>query len=350
MSTPQAGPVLTPFQLAEQDNYIFTLLAEGSYANVYLSLPRATANKLFADVDEGRIALIIAYQILRNALQAIKITKGNTSDTADKLDRECLVLDRIAKKGSRSIVKILAPKDVKTCKQFYSLELLTGNTFGAYLGVLSSVERKGNDTYWGGIPYNFVPVSFGWHLILQLTEALLMLHFGEKDGQEDERWPMYTHNDIHQNNLLFRGGKGAFKDYPDIVIIDFGKVKTLRTQATDQKRTDFFEAQHFDMKRAISNVVDYAFPEDVALNGVYNDLRDLDIQKGANKNQALKEWMGRLRTRCLEEREKQYEPLAPALVRHFRLELVNGSSLWTMTSAKRRREQQDNGQAGPGSS
>lgn len=339
MATPRAGPMNTPTQLAEEHHHVFRQISVGSYAHIYFSIPKITTNQILSEFDAKTIDQREACIRLRAALQAIKITQGKSNDTADNMDLEITVLTHIANKTHPNIVTLRAADANEKSKCWYTLELITGNTFGKYCDVLSSLRMSHTD-----LPSSLAPASFGWHLILQLTEALLALHFGDKGGKQSKRWPMYTHNDTHINNMLFRSGAaGEFKDYPDVVLIDFGRAKKLDCH-TD--RAAFFEAQRTDIKLVISSIVNYGFRLDQPLQDLWDEIRDLDIQKGADNNQVLKSWMRELRTRASCERERLYEPLHPDVVNHFQLqETMSNAELWEQSVFMR--SVQQNGEAQP---
>lgn len=316
MSTPQAGPVGTPAQLAEEQNYITwaSPIGEGTYATVYFSIPKDTANEIIsAFFDSEAISREDALRRLLRSLQATKISKGMTSGIADKLDFEILILRELRNKGMLGVARILKYDQTDKTKSWYTIELLTGRTFGQYCDLLEDNNFA-----------SFAPVAFGWHILLQLTEALLGVHFGVNDGQPIPNWHMFAHRDIHPNNMLFRGGRGAFKDYPDIALIDFG-----RAQRLDQRqRVNFFKAQRDDIKQVIQYLVLHAWKTDSAFNGLWDQLLEMDLKDGAENNQVLKKWMEDLRDRARRERDNLYVPLHRDVVQHFEQEAISEDDLW----------------------
>lgn len=325
MSKSRAGPNRTPMQLAAQHHYISRQISVGNYANVYFSIPKTVANQILSAFDSKTIDQNEAISRLRAGLQAIKISKGKTGDTADNMDMEVAVLQHMSELNHPNLVRLQGADAAVNNKVWYTLELLTGTTFGGYCTVFQDLGRNHIETP--------APKAFGWHLVLQLTEALLALHFGDKDGQQSNSWPMYSHNDIHQHNMLFRNALGDFGNYPDVVLIDFGRVQKLGG-LTD--RAAFFETQHTNMKRVVSSVADYGFGSVQALQDLSGEIRDLDIQKGVDDNRILKQWMRELRTRAIRERDRLYEPLHPDIVKHFEVQkTMSDVELWQQSNGKR---------------
>lgn len=320
MSTPQAGPVRTPIQIAKERNLVFEHIDSGSYAEVWHSIPKATAERIFSDVDSKTIDQSEAIAQLRESLQAIKITKGNKYDSADDLDNEITVLNHLARSNHPHLVRIHDADTANKPPCWYTLDLLTGNTLGEYSGLLFRTPADKLEA--------FAPAAFGWHLIHQLTDALLTLHFGDKDGKESRTWPMYAHNDAHLNNMLFRSGPGAYKTYPDIVLVDFGTAQKWNTRVN---RTEFFEAQRADMER----VMYYVYQSFDWADELFEEIRDLDIQKGVNGNEVLKLWMRSLKDRAFQERNNSYVPLHDDAFQHFQNGSISDADLWKQASNER---------------
>ncbi|CZT22215.1 uncharacterized protein RCC_08084 [Ramularia collo-cygni] len=328
MASLPASPLKTAADFAKRyQHYVLGQISTGSYAHAHFSLPKSIADQTLAVFDSHKIEHNEACRRLRASLQAIKICKGKTNGSADNMDLEITVLSHTAKKGHPNLVGIRDADAASTGKSWYTLELLTGDTFEKYCDLLYNLRLSLDRS-----PESFSPVSFGWHLVLQVTQGLLALHFGDKNGKECRSWPMYTHGDTHPKNLLFRGGTGQYKDYPDAVLIDFGRTQKLGSH-TD--RAAFFRAQHADVKLAIHFIVKTQWARDLDLRTICSEIWELDIQEGVDNNRILKSWMKDLRLRAFRERERLYIALHPDVIEHFQQEMISENELWEQTISYR---------------
>lgn len=95
---------LNPRQKAEQTNYLIKELGFGSFANVYLSVPKSSADEILASYAAGpatRRHKAAAVSRLRNALQAIKISNDRaTAHNTNDIDKEIRVLKYLGGKSS----------------------------------------------------------------------------------------------------------------------------------------------------------------------------------------------------------------------------------------------------------
>ncbi|KAI7266960.1 hypothetical protein KC345_g8064 [Hortaea werneckii] len=87
------------------------------------------------------------------------------------------------------------------------------------------------------------PLSFIWHVGLQLAEAIAFLHFGVDEGDAfhgQTGWPVLCHADLYPGNVFLRlasrEGHVTFGNYPDVVLGDFGCAGSL--SGTDDVRRD----------------------------------------------------------------------------------------------------------------
>jgi serine/threonine protein kinase len=70
----------------------------------------------------------------------------------------------------------------------------------------------------------YVPEGFIWHVFIQLSEALSYLHYGHGKASEKSTWSTpIIHRDIKPENVFLKVNfLGGPKDYPDVVLGDFG--------------------------------------------------------------------------------------------------------------------------------
>lgn len=73
-----------------------------------------------------------------------------------------------------------------------------------------------------------MPETFVWHTYIQLAEAVAYLHSGYNRTIPDntpKAWQAIAHRDIKPHNVFLRKAKNG-RDYPDIVLADFGLATT----------------------------------------------------------------------------------------------------------------------------
>lgn len=168
-----------------------------------------------------------------------------------------------------------------------------------------------------------------------MTEALLALYFGENDAKEaeDMSLPMYAHGDLHRSNMVFRGGPAVYGKYPCLVLIDFGKAKSLTTAKSP---ADLFPYQQFGINSMLFEIASLMCcsrrPE---FDILMDEVGGLDLQGGCYRNLVFQTWMVNLKAKAIRERDDSYVPLQPEVVKHFQKEFISNNALWRRTNARR---------------
>lgn len=190
----------------EHTHYLVQQLGAGEFGEAWLAINRSTANDLHTqlhDSDRPRF-----YKNLRANLVVVKFSKDDIED--DDLSHEINFLTQGICKPSPRI-----------------LELLYHHDHGWTQWLVAPF-------YPGGDLYHFtrafpqaITVSFVWHVVYQLTEAVLFLFFGTTDvrkPKQPEEWPYMFHGDFHDGNVLLRQAdpQSGFGNYPDVILSDFG--------------------------------------------------------------------------------------------------------------------------------
>lgn len=195
-------------------------------------------------------------------------------------------------------------------------------------GVSSGRPNKGPLRYRPGT--TSMPLSFGWHLVAEVADAFLELHFGLiNDKYNDTTASEYYHGDLHGANLMFRY-PGAYKDYPDFVIADLGTTKHLAAGSDDEEAIEFYKQQTRDagdlgcaIYSLIRPVGDSNLSAALALLSDFKS-NDSDVDDG---NERWSNMLSNVRGEALEKRKALYKPLPPALARNPLPDFVSDEDL-----------------------
>ncbi|EGP92682.1 uncharacterized protein MYCGRDRAFT_88783 [Zymoseptoria tritici IPO323] len=304
------GPLPTSYL---QDNYMIKKLTNGCFGDVYASIPKARADRILTAYKRALATKRKTLVDLREALQVVKISdipcdNGYRSDSGDDLNLEVDILQRFAPASSSNIVSVLSCDPLREGKNWYTLELLTAGSLEDLLEAYTEPSST--------MP--FCPEAFIWHILHQLTSALLLIHFGIVGDQRLRNLPASRHGDVHLGNLLMRkpdpNSPSSFRDYPDIVLADFGQARPLPTNSAARSRAMSFHRQVRDAKDGIAAV------ERVARTGtfyganlatIWDDFSSLlrSENNESGENEDLMHKMLALRRAAAQRRESRYEPL-----------------------------------------
>ncbi|GAB1739555.1 hypothetical protein NU219Hw_g4505t1 [Hortaea werneckii] len=88
------------------------------------------------------------------------------------------------------------------------------------------------------------PLSFIWHVGLQVAEAIAFLHFGVDEGDAfngQTGWPVLCHADLYPGNIFLHlascEGSMTFGNYPNMVLGDFGCAGSLKGTDNGRRKT-----------------------------------------------------------------------------------------------------------------
>ncbi len=141
-----------------------------------------------------------------------------------------------ALKGSVRVVKYYKPDSRSDFDHLHEIDVLRRIPVNPYIQKFLEVDGKKlwmvMPFYSGGSLRDFrrtlgrqVPESFVWHVVLQTLEGLHHLH---SSG--------FAHGDIFDRNIMVDPAKREYKDYPNIVLCDFGRgTRESKTTAVDFK-------------------------------------------------------------------------------------------------------------------
>lgn len=302
-------------------HYIIKELGSGSYGDAHASIPKSIADSIIANCNTSRNPLAIpkARAQLRAALEATKICKaGKGFHGKLTLESEISVLASLNKTTSPNIVHLIRADSLSN--QWLTLELLDGGTLSEFS------------------PEILPPASLAWHMLFQLSEVCLALHFGYTSGKGFvPNFQKFAHTDIAPRNIMFRT-KGSFEDYPDIVLVDFGSAEKVLTKATDgvmRYPVNYRGVDHqaVDLKNGV-NAVERIFAglleRDERLKetlGKFSKWRPDDDDSTADDS--LLKCLIQLRDQAWKARKRCYEPLPAKIVQYFeeRAEVVSDKQL-----------------------
>lgn len=195
---------IRPFE-KETGHHIIKKLGSGEFGGVFAFIPKDDAqgiiSTLQASTEPGRFRTAI--DTLLTKIQAAKIDPGMRG-----YRKEIQNLQALKAGGYQNIAQIKGTADARF--RWLFLEAFSGRSMAGWIHY-NSHRPQGNL-----IP----PVGLAWHMMSQLCQSFLELHFGLKVPQRDVTG-RFAHKDIKADNMMLRPS-GAYEDYPDLVLIDLG--------------------------------------------------------------------------------------------------------------------------------
>ncbi|CZT21967.1 uncharacterized protein RCC_12170 [Ramularia collo-cygni] len=325
----------------EKDNYIIKELGEGSYGNVYASIPKPLADQILAERAQSSdpLATQTALTQLRASVEAAKISKGGIS-FGRKLNciAEVDVLQTLEAGAHPNIVR-LRTADPSSSHGWFTLEPLAGKTFLEFLHHFDGANNSPPTTTRPPPPPQ---VSLGWHILFQLAEAFLALHFGYKGqgflpGSSKRR--TFAHSDLSMSNIMFRP-RGIYRDYPDVVLVDLGNVVEFTSEdeggipspsSSSSRRIALQSRDVLAAVRILTSIFNRT--GNIPLrNTLERHIFSTSTGNGKTSNfQTSAEYLQYLidmRDEAFRERERLYEPLAEDLVWYFEADQEIVSDAW----------------------
>ena len=204
-------------QAIEQRYVVIKELGSGTAANVFSCVPRAVADSVQADFKRhasfsaGREE---AMTTIRASLVAVKVSRDETGHQS--LNNEIAICRSLARHRNTNIVRVL-DAGTGNNQRWYSMPM-------ACSSVWDLVSKFDTDT---------LPASLLYHISLEVIKALLFLQYGTngRSGFWSRRWTPIVHGDVHDGNFLLLPAKPgkSYRDYPDVVLADFGYAETVGT-------------------------------------------------------------------------------------------------------------------------
>ncbi|KAI7367561.1 hypothetical protein KC354_g3330 [Hortaea werneckii] len=207
-------------------HYTTKKLGAGAFADVYLAIPKSTANNIRLRGKGKNPATM--YDSLRRHLVAVKFSQSQelcANRAEEQLRNEIHVLTQVLPEKHERIVEVLE------CRSTSSTKWLTTPFFsGGDVETLASLHP------------DCLTTSFICHIALQMVEALAFLVSGATNDNGmvvRDDWPCTVHGDVHLGNMLLRpatDGTKGFSNFPDVVLADFGCAK--QDHLTGSRLTD----------------------------------------------------------------------------------------------------------------
>lgn len=297
-STPPINPHKVRFQL---HNYLIKKLGTGTTADVFASIPRLNADDTLETFTAGDLTQKEACDEIRAALRAVKIINTRASRDGSLLKEKNHLVSLRA--GRTHIVGV---HDWDQDCNWISLDLLAGGTLSA-LEDTTKKEYRNRGTC-------RLPLSFGWHLIAEMATSMLELYFGIVGDELIPNSLQYTHGDLNSENMMLRYS-GAYKDYPDIVIMDFGKCETLADDDDEDTAYFFFKKQADEVEYAATeleeNILKGMTDRDPGLTEALQKMYMFTFEEDDvdNSNQRLSDILLEVRDEALQRRAETYSPL-----------------------------------------
>jgi serine/threonine protein kinase len=240
-------------------------LSCGDNGYTFAAIAKADAEAVFAEYLKDTRGL---YDALGSKLVAVKFPKednleGDLSNEIDFLTRTMTV--------KHPCYTYAVDSHIDDKVQWLALPYFPGGSLKSYV----------KDRYF--------PVSFLWHIGLQLAEAVTFLHFGTTDTKDSKMtpvqgWPTVYHADIFAGNMLLRSApEDATIPYPEMVLADFGRAKVLLDD-------DDFDRANMAKYR----VIDIRYIGEVLGKMLNENLDDVEGEREEQSIYQLKFWIARL--------------------------------------------------------
>lgn len=298
-------------------------LGRGMFATVHAYIPVFEADQILGDHEAKLQDRSQTFTRLRANIQAVKICHENIVSTErNTFANEIQVLRDVNKANHPNIVLSFTTGTHSDHVAWYTMELLSGGDLAAFLSQYSTHPPQ----------LSRPPLSFAWHVLKCMADALLLLHFGIIGNSQARNWPGYYHRDIKSDNILFRmpaRGKG-FEDYPDAVLADFRWVQRLDSNANQPEKDAFFKKQKRDvqaMTLALEPLVSRTGCTDSWLNDLFDRAQGIKIVDGRDANEAVKSWLLRVSKEAAAKRQQIFEPLAADVQDYFLGPVVTDAEL-----------------------
>lgn len=253
----------------------------GVYGTVFAAIKDADADRFLAEYqtaiannDWAKKKSVI--KRMRAHLRAAKILRDVRAQEplyVSDFIREAILLqhfqDNSPEIARRGVMRIIdrGPDE----SPYYTMELITG-------GAINDLRQM----FWKTpeILGNTIPAGLLWHMIAQLTQALLFLNFGIVNGKRLPGFQNMAHCDLHGGNILFRY-PGQYGNFPDIVVADFGVAQLEPSAGPDTPV--FLKRQIADIERIcewLMTFVSKADRDHVMLKMAYEKLDRVPVSRG----------------------------------------------------------------------
>ncbi|KAI6792669.1 hypothetical protein KC336_g18426 [Hortaea werneckii] len=216
VQTPRSLGSPLSFSHAQQTYHVLQLLDYGMFGETYLAIKKQTANKILATHTNSDSRIEDLYSALREQVIALKLdhVEGGALVGLDLASEINFMTRRIPYSHPRLLPCIDAY--CEDGKAWLATPFCSG-------GNLMTFCTRHN-----------APLSFIWHVGLQIAEAIAFLHFGvdEADAFNGQTgWPVLCHADLYPGNIFLHlascMGPTTFGNYPNIVLGDFGCAGSL---------------------------------------------------------------------------------------------------------------------------
>lgn len=301
----QAQAKMTYLADFEKDNYILKDLGSGAYGTVYASIPKTIADQILAALrSSSRPVQVSAAKVqLRAGIEAAKISKGGKSfGRQANFKAEIEILQVL---NEAECPNIVATRRADSSEYgWLVMEPLAG---GDFIDFRKFIKTCGNR--------NPLPCSLAWHFIHELANALFFMYAQS-----------CIHSDLGERNIMLRP-RGAYKNYPDVVLVDFGMASTygrwLATSSQDtlERRHEFLGSCVRDLNSlhfSLQSLLDQLSRNCVALQATLVNIKSYRVRKGADAAQHYKMFLEKLRDEASRMRDQEYKELPGVVLAYLR--------------------------------
>lgn len=162
--------------------------------------------------------------------------------------------------------------------------------------------------------------AFVWHVGLQLAQGIVFLLYGITDSENmtpARDWPSVRHGDVWSGNTLLSpasSSSGSFRDFPDIVIADFGRAQQLMKGATKTERLRHMSGQIADINQigaTMATLQEFAnYAAGPTLTGWVNCLLSYGSNGERASDRITQIFLSKFMSTAKIERAKYYRPLS----------------------------------------
>ncbi|GAB1744388.1 hypothetical protein NU219Hw_g1666t1 [Hortaea werneckii] len=222
-------------------------LGAGAFADVYVAIPKSTADKI--RLREKGTNPATMYDSLRRHLVAVKFSQSQeicANRAEEQLRNEIHVLTQVLPEKHERIIEVLE------CHSTSSIKWLT-----------TPFVSGGDVETFASMHPDCLTTAFICHIAVQMVEALAFLVSGATTDNGmvvRDDWPCTVHGDVHLGNMLLRpatDGPGGFSNFPDVVLADFGCAKQdqLSGSKLADSKDEYLPGAVFDSWRLAAELV-----------------------------------------------------------------------------------------------
>lgn len=301
------------------NSHLIKKLGEGYQSWVFICIERTVAATILATFNSSK-DLQQARDDLRKAVQVVKIA-SKRQQGRPSTQTEIEVLPVLQAAGYPNLLRSgrADPELWWLC-----FEALEGRTIREF------IDNNHNESL---VP----PIGLAWHMMYEMCEAILGLGFARK-GSQILSEGRFAHSDLHSMENIMLRPSGSYRDYPDVVVIDLGVVKTIRSDGkytSNERQGNNLKLFDNGLQQVVNDVTDcghnlketfQSLPDSREKNQLVDAIFKMNNFGGAPASglgfeedmRRLADKLANLRDEAFTQRAACYEPLGGSILASIR--------------------------------